>query len=443
MEEHINYTKAESVRNVLRYISLFKDAIIVIHIDEDIIDSHLFSSHLRDIAYLHQSGLKVVIVPGAKTQIDDMLSKAGVSWKTENNIRIASEDAMPLIKMAAFDVSNKVMTQLAKEKLTAVIGNWVQARSKGVINGVDYATAGEIDKINIDALTSILNDGFIPIFPCIGWNSNGKPFNISSQTLAAELAVRLSANKLFFLSSSTPLKASDFKTDLNASASGYIPALNVDELSAFLKTNKSALASNQKLYSQLQLALYACSETVSRAHIVNGLEDGALLYEIYSDLGSGTMVYKSDYGQLRLMKTEDIPLVLSLMRPFVKQGILLPRTEQMLSSSLSDFVVYELDGGIKACAALHVYETKPRQAEISAVAVDQDYSHMGIGPKLVEHLIEKAKADKIKDVFILTTQASDWFEKLGFALSNVDTLPKERRAIWTPERGSKVYRKTI
>lgn len=443
MEEHINYTKAESVRNVLRYISLFKDAIIVIHIDEDIIDSHLFSSHLRDIAYLHQSGLKVVIVPGAKTQIDDMLSKAGVSWKTENNIRIASEDAMPLIKMAAFDVSNKVMTQLAKEKLTAVIGNWVQARSKGVINGVDYATAGEIDKINIDALTSILNDGFIPIFPCIGWNSNGKPFNISSQTLAAELAVRLSANKLFFLSSSTPLKASDFKTDLNASASGYIPALNVDELSAFLKTNKSALASNQKLYSQLQLALYACSETVSRAHIVNGLEDGALLYEIYSDLGSGTMVYKSDYGQLRLMKTEDIPLVLSLMRPFVKQGILLPRTEQMLSSSLSDFVVYELDGGIKACAALHVYETKPRQAEISAVAVDQDYSHMGIGPKLVEHLIEKAKADKIKDVFILTTQASDWFEKLGFALSSVDTLPEERRAIWTPERGSKVYRKTI
>lgn len=443
MEEQIIHTKAESVRNVLRYISLFKDTIIVIHIDEDIIDSHLFSSHIRDIAYLHQAGLKVAIVPGAKNKIDAMLSQAGVAWKTENNIRIADDSAMPIIKMAAFDVSNKVMTQLAKEKLTAVIGNWVQARSKGVVDGIDYGTAGEIDKIDTEALTSILKDGFIPIFPCIGWNTNGKPFNISSQALATELAVHLSANKLFFLSSSTPLEAAFWKTELSYTSEGFIPALNVEELKAFIKKNKSALSKNQKLHSQLQLALYACSKTVSRAHIVDGLEDGAMLYEIYSDLGAGTMIYKSDYGQLRTMKEEDIPLVLSLMRPFVKQGILLPRTEQMLSSRLSDFVVYELDGGIKACASLHAYDSKPPQAEIAAVAVDQEYSHMGIGPKLVEHLLNEAKAKGIKDVFILTTQASDWFEKLGFTLSTVETLPAERRAIWTPERGSKVYRKTI
>lgn len=443
MEEHVIHTKAESVRNVLRYISLFKDTIIVIHIDEDIIESHLFSSHIRDIAYLHQAGLKVMIVPGAKNQIDTMLNQAGISWKTVGNVRIADENAMPVIKMAAFDVSNKVMTQLAKEKLTAVIGNWVQARSKGVIDGVDYATAGEIDKIDIDALISILNDGFIPIFPCIGWNTNGKPINISSQALATELAVRLSANKLFFLSSSTPLEAAFWKTELSYTSEGFIPALNVEELKSFIQKNKDALAKNQKLYAQLQLALYACSNTVSRAHIVDGLEDGALLYEIYSDLGAGTMIYKSDYGHLRHMKEEDIPLVLSLMRPFVKLGILLPRTEQMLSAHLADYIVYELDGGIKACAALHVYDTTPRQAEISAVAVDQEYSHMGIGPKLVEHLLEEAQSAEIKDVFILTTQTSDWFEKLGFEQSSIDTLPSERRAIWTPERGSKVYRKTI
>ncbi len=384
-----------------------------------------------------------MIVPGAKNQIDAMLDQAGITWKTVGNVRITDENAMPVIKMAAFDVSNKVMTQLAKEKLTAVIGNWVQARSKGVVDGVDYATAGEIDKIDIDALTSILNDGFIPIFPCIGWNTNGKPINISSQALATELAVRLSANKLFFLSSSTPLEAAFWKTELSYTSEGFIPALNVDELEAFIDKNRTALTKNQKLYSQLQLALYACSKTVSRAHIVDGLEDGALLYEIYSDLGTGTMIYKSDYGQLRHMKEEDIPLVLSLMRPFVKLGNLLPRTEQMLTAHLADYIVYELDGGIKACAALHVYDTTPRQAEISAVAVDQEYSHMGIGPKLVEHLLDEAKDANIKDVFILTTQTSDWFEKLGFTLSSVDTLPEERRAIWSPERGSKVFRKTI
>jgi amino-acid N-acetyltransferase len=126
------------------------------------------------------------------------------------------------------------------------------------------------------------------------------------------------------------------------------------------------------------------------------------------------------------------------MRPFVENGKLLPRTEEDLFSRLGDFVVYELDGGVHACAALHVYEDG--QAEIAGVAVDEAFAHMGIGPKLIEKLMDNASQLKVSSIFIMTTQAADWFEKLGFEADSVDSLPAERRAIWTKERNSKVYR---
>ena len=150
------------------------------------------------------------------------------------------------------------------------------------------------------------------------------------------------------------------------------------------------------------------------------------------------MIYKSNYGGIRSMEKEDIPAVLNLIRPFVEQGILLPRTEESLLENYKDYIVYELDGGIKACAALHYYEES--QGEIAAVAVDNVCSHMGIGPKLINYLLDKAKDNNLVSVFILTTQTSDWFEKLGFSLSSVESLPEKRKEKWSKERGSKVLR---
>lgn len=138
------------------------------------------------------------------------------------------------------------------------------------------------------------------------------------------------------------------------------------------------------------------------------------------------------------MQQNDIPSVLAIMRPFVESGKLLPRTEEAVAQGLGDFSVYDFDGGVRACASLHAYEDG--QYEIAAVAVDEAYSHIGIGPKLVESLVQKAKACGAKSVFIMTTQASDWFEKIGFKEDSIDSLPAARRAKWTPERGSKVYR---
>lgn len=433
--------KAERIRDVIRYIKRFKNATVVIYLDDDIIDSPLFVSHIRDIALIHQAGLRVILVPGARRKIDEYLSKNGISWTYENGIRITPVEAMPLIKNAAFDAANVVMTSLAGENLTAVIGNWVRARGKGVLSGVDFATAGEIDKLDDNTIETILNNGFIPIFPCIGWSLNGKPYNISSAQLASQIATHLQADKLFFLLPDAELSAKNFTIpkELGLSPEGCVPAMNIEELDGFLEVNNSQTNdSEQKIISMLELAKKSVESGVTRVHILNGSIEGTLPCEIFSDLGSGTMIYKSNYGKFRAMRREDISAVLSLIRPFVSKEILLPRSEQQMEAEYNDFIVYELDGAVRACAALHIYDRT--QAEIAALAVDETCAHIGIGPKMIEYLIEKAKTVSIESVFILTTQTADWFEKQGFVADSIDTLPERRREKWNPKRGSKLFR---
>ncbi|MGP1587425.1 MAG: amino-acid N-acetyltransferase [Treponemataceae bacterium] len=447
---------AEKIRDVIRYFKRFKNAAVVIHVDERVINSSFFSSHISDIALMHEAGLNVLLVPGAKKSIDEVLTKSGFYWQEKDDFRITNEQAIPLIKMAAFDVSNKIMTSLSGHGLTSLIGNWVRSRAKGVIDGLDYGSSGEIEKIDTQSIKTVLNNGFIPILPCIGWSSNGKPYNVSSINLATATAISLKAEKLFFLTPDYSLTPENFTVpiDLPLSPEGCIPALNLEELDIFIKANKRQVNSDKiNLYSAhpviklLECAKKACNEGVMRSHILNGSIDGSMPCEIFSGLGSGTMIYKSNYGKIRDMQPDDVSRVLGIMRPFIENGILLPRTEQNLSETYKDYIVYELDGGIRACASLIQYwaaaTTKcsmTLQAEIAAIAVDETYSNMGIGPKMVSFLIEKAHKLGFESVFVMTTQTSDWFEKLGFKPDSINSIPIKRKALWSEKRGSKVFR---
>nr|WP_318660732.1 GNAT family N-acetyltransferase [uncultured Treponema sp.] len=448
--------KARQIRDVIRYLKAFKNAVTVIYLDDEIITSPMLPSLIHDISLIHESGINVVIVPGCRQRINQVLTQSNISWQIKNGQRITKPESMDLIKMAAFDVSNIIMTSLSGEKTSAVIGNWVKARGKGVINGIDYGTTGEIESINTASIKEILNDGFVPILPCIGWSSTGKPYNISSLTLATQIAVNLEADKLFFILPDTHLDPKEFNIpkDVHLTPDYNIPAMDLKEISSFIKLNKSKTASalktsgkskekkeiskQEKILELFSLAKDACKNGVSRVHILDGFIDGILPCEIFSSIGSGTMIYNDEYSGFRAMTLNDISSVLSLMDPFVKQKILLPRTKISLTENLSDYIVYQVDGGIHACASLHVYS--PSQAEIAGVAVDESYSKLGIGVKLINYLLKKAKDKKIKSVFVLTTQTADWFEKLGFKSDSIDSIPAERKANWSPQRNSKVLR---
>lgn len=436
--------KAASIRSVIRYLQKFKNAVIVIYLDDETIESPLFTSHVRDIALLHQAGLKVIIIPGTRSRIDQILKANSIEWTYKNQVRVTPEAAMPLIKMAAFDVSNTVMTTLAANNITAVIGNWVRGRSKGIIDGFDYGTAGEIERLNVEAIQTVLNDGFIPIFPCIGWNAAGRPYNISSVSLSQQVAIHLGADKLFYVMQTGSINGAKYKIPegFAIAENGDVAAMNLDEVENFISINSGLNDSaSLEIMSVLEKACEACTKGVTRVHIVDGTLDGVLPCEIFSDLGSGTMIYTNNYGKIRQMVHTDIAPVLTVMRPFIDSGKLLPRTESQLAELVDEFIVYELDGGVHACAGLHQYAGG--QCEIEAVAVDENFAHMGIGPKLIKNLFERAKNSGAKSVFIMTTQASDWFEKLGFIADSIDTIPAERKAKWTPERNSKVYRKIL
>ena len=293
--------KAENVRDVIRYLQKFKNALLVIYLDDKTISSPLFSSHIRDIALLHQAGLKVVLIPGARRRIDEVLNNAKIKWSYSENIRVTTPDAMPLIKMAAFDVSNTVMTSLAANNITAVIGNWVRARGKGVLGGFDYGTAGEIDKLETEAIRTVLNDGFIPIFPCIGWNAAGHPYNISSMLLAKQVAMNLKADKLFFMLFNEEICAQKYAIPdgFALSETGNIPAMNLEEVDHFIEKN---FTSGGEVKNILKAAQEACRAGVTRVHILNGNLDGVLPCEIFSGLGSGTMIYTGGYGKVRQME---------------------------------------------------------------------------------------------------------------------------------------------
>ena len=428
---------AENVRDVIRYLQKFKNALLVIYLDDKTISSPLFSSHIRDIALLHQAGLKVILIPGARRRIDEILKNANIKWTYNETFRVTSAEAMPLIKMAAFDVSNTVMTSLAANNISAVIGNWVRARGRGVLNGFDYGTAGEIDKLETEAILKVLDDGFIPIFPCIGWNAAGHPYNISSMLLAKQVAMNLKADKLFFMMFNEEINAQKYiiPEGFALSESGNIPAMSLEEVDRFIEGNPSA---DSEIKNLLKASQEACRAGVTRVHILDGNIDGVLPCEIFSGLGSGTMIYTGNYGKVRAMEQTDIPSVLAIMKPFIESGKLLTRTEAQIADSLEDYIVYEIDGGVHACAALHFYEDG--QAEIAAVAVDENYAHMGIGPKLMDNLIEQAMEGQATSIFIMTTQTADWFEQLGFEEDSIESLPEARRKLWTPNRGSKVYR---
>ncbi len=426
--------QVETIRQAFGYINRFKNETFVIKIESSLISHLFFPILIKDIALLHHIGIKIVLVPGAKTRIDEVLSKEGIVCKTVDNVRISPPESIPFIKMAAFDVSNKIMTMLSESNTNAVIGNWVRARGIGVRNGIDFQSSGLVEKLQKAIVNNVLQEGLVPIFPNIGWNAQGKPYNLSSNELAFTVSNELRAAKLFFITDFGGIVAKDFivPKGVYVSSDGFVSQLTVDEAKKFLDAN--AKAQNKGVMELASMAYRACRNGVSRVHIIDGRVEGMILKEIFSNRGFGTMIYANQFENIRSMVHADIPEVLQLMQPSIDEGVLVSRTEQDMEDRLADYSVYEVDGTIHACGALHLFGN--RHAEIAGVAVDETYTNLGIGRKLIEYLIAKAIRLKVRQVFVLTTQSADWFSQLGFTKASVNDLPKERRASYNMKRNS-------
>jgi amino-acid N-acetyltransferase len=415
---------------------------MVFKVDFPVTEQRGFPYLMRDIALLTSNGIRVVIVPGCKEWIDAVLLKYNIVSSYSGSERITAGNAIPFVEMAAFHVATRYMTALSASRVDAVTGNFVRARGRGVINGVDMEHTGTADKIFARALGRILDLGMVPILPCIGWSPSGRPYNVSSDEIAVAAASALNAAKLFIVTAGDNLTKEylALPSHVRLTSGGRIIRLTPQEAEEILLLNKNHENENtlkNKCISRLRLALSASASGVERVHIIDGLEEGAVLNELFTNLGAGTMLYADEYESIRGIRNSDIPDILQLMEPLVRQDILIRRSAEDVQKKKDDYFVYVIDGSIHACGALH--DLGGGQAELAALAADKAYSSMNIGRRIAYYLINRARGMGMRRVLVFTTKTQDWFELLGFHETDIDSLPSMRRENYDYKRMSKIF----
>ncbi len=423
------------IRESLGYAHRFRGRLFVLHIELPVIENQFFPVFIKDIATLHQAGIRMVLVPGTREKVIRTLEEYKVPERTHQGLRITDDVALPFVEMVAFNIANKLMSALAGEGVRSVIGNWVRAKGRGIIDGVDYKYTGVVERIDTQALQPIVDQDVIPIFPPIGWNANGKTYNVAADELAVAVSSQLTAEKLFFVGEGRAVQSENLvvPSSLEIEPGQQINRLTVQEARELVKLNPD----RAELVRRVDLGRKACETGVERVHLVDGLQEGVILQEIFSNMGIGTMIHTSIFESIRPMERGDVSEVLRVMEPYITQGMLVPRDTRSLEDQYQDYVVYDMDGRVHGCAALHLYAEN--QGEIAGIAVDRGFAGLGIGKRLVLYLVEKARQRGLQRVFALTTQTADWFEKLGFRQGELKEIARKKRHYYNSSRNSKIY----
>jgi amino-acid N-acetyltransferase len=261
---------------------------------------------------------------------------------------------------------------------------------------------------------------------------------VPSDEVALAVSTALDANKLFIVSAHEGIRLASGQEYIETRDDGSIVRLSPQETETLI-ASISALDEKapQAALRELKLALRASKAGVDRVHIIDGREDGSVLKELFSNLGVGTMIYTDEYESIRALRSRDLPDILRLMEPLMQAGILIRRTVEQIQEKKDDYVVFEIDGSVCACGALHNWSDS--QGEIAAVAADPFYAGMKLGRRIVGYLTEKARNENMSRVFVLTTQTQDWFESLGFTEVSVECLPERKRKLYDQSRKSKVF----
>jgi amino-acid N-acetyltransferase len=438
-------SQVDLIREAFHYQSRFEGSTMVFKIDFPVTEDPGFPYLVKDLALLAKTGFKVVIVPGAKEFIDSVLGGQDIpaAWASGDfpaPARITSGVAMPFVEMAAFHVATRYMTYLSGSRVEALIGNFVRARGLGVVGGVDMEHTGAVDKIYTDSISRVLNLGMVPILPCIGWSPSGKPYNVPSDEIALATAAALGAVKFFIVCAHEGPRGVALPRGIETRPDGSPVRLTPQEAESLLEANGEMTDNDgllKKKLTEIRLALRACRAGVDRVHIIDGREEGAVLKELFSNLGVGTMVYADKYESIRTFHSGDLPDILRLMEPLMQKEILIRRGAEQIQEKKDDYAVFDIDGSVHACGALH--DWGEGQGEIAAIATDPLYGDLGLGRRMVGYLIEKARKSGMSRVFVLTTLTQDWFETLGFRETPLESLPERKRKLYDHKRRSKVF----
>ena len=297
----------EIIRETLGYAHRFRSKLFVLNIDCAVIEDQFFPILIEDIAALQRAGIRIVLVPGTRDRLDRTLRNYSISQEYYRGLRITTDTSLPFVEMVAFKIANDLMSALVGADVRSIIGNWVRAKGRGIIDGVDYQHTGLVEKIDAQALYGILEAGAIPIFPPIGWNAAGKTYNLAAEELAYEVSVSLRADKLLFVGTPETSGTEGIKLPKTVitDSQGRLNRLTVQEARELVKMNAQSPTDGDEAVNdvlwRLDLARKACEMGVNRVHLVDGLQEGVVMREIFSNTGGGTMVHTSIFESIRPM----------------------------------------------------------------------------------------------------------------------------------------------
>ncbi|HAW8035335.1 TPA: amino-acid N-acetyltransferase [Escherichia coli] len=427
----------EGFRHSVPYINTHRGKTFVIMLGGEAIEHENFSSIVNDIGLLHSLGIRLVVVYGARPQIDANLAAHQHEPLYHKNIRVTDAKTLELVKQAAgtlqLDITARLSmslnnTPLQGAHINVVSGNFIIAQPLGVDDGVDYCHSGRIRRIDEDAIHRQLDSGAIVLMGPVAVSVTGESFNLSSEEIATQLAIKLKAEKMIGFCSSQGVTNDD---------GDIVSELFPNEAQARVEAQEEKGDYNSGTVRFLRGAVKACRSGVRRCHLISYQEDGALLQELFSRDGIGTQIVMESAEQIRRATINDIGGILELIRPLEQQGILVRRSREQLEMEIDKFTIIQRDNTTIACAALYPFPEE-KIGEMACVAVHPDYRSSSRGEVLLERIAAQAKQSGLSKLFVLTTRSIHWFQERGFTPVDIDLLPESKKQLYNYQRKSKV-----
>ena len=426
------------LRNASPYINAHRGRVFVVMLPGEAMAHPNFQAIIHDLVLLHSLGVKLILVHGARPQIEQRLAEQQLASRYHQGLRITDGPTLNCVQQAVGQLRIQIEALLSTDmasspmrgaQVQVVSGNWVTAKPIGVVEGVDLQSTGEVRRINRAAISQVLERQNIVLLSALGYSPTGEAFNLSAETVATQAALSLHADKLILFSPEPGIV--DTKQQL-------LRELNLEQARQLAEQLPTTAPSRSLLSSAVQ----ACAETVKRCHVVSYAEDGALLTELFTRDGSGTLISAGLFEQVREASIEDVGGLLELIRPLEEQGILVRRSRDLLEQEISHFSIVERDGTIIACAALYEFPQE-QTGELACLAVHPEYRHGGRGDAVLERIEQRAQAQGLNSLFVLTTRTAHWFQERGFEPCQLEQLPQKKAELYNFQRKSKVFRKTL
>ena len=426
-------------RNSSPYINAHRGRTFVVLLGGEVLDTPRLPTLVHDLALLNALGVKLVLVHGARPQISQRLEAAGLESRFEHHTRITDSNALEAVMAAvgalrlkleglfSMGLANSPMHNAA---IQLISGNFVIAKPVGVRNGFDYQHTGEVRRIEVDAIRQQMDAGNVVLLSPLGCSPTGELFNLNAEDVASTAAIALGADKMIVLGDGIRIEDSEQR---------LLRELSPQEAGRLLGEERFTDSAVER---QLTAAYHAASNGVARAHLLDASEDGALLKELFTRDGCGTMVTRETYETLRGARIDDVGGILELLEPLEQNGVLVRRSRELLENEIQRFVIIERDGMVIACAALYPF-VADHTGELACVAVHPHYRNSERGLQMLRYLDRRAREQGLKTLFVLTTHTAHWFREQGFDPAGVEALPEQRQQLYNWQRNSKVFVKRL